>query len=91
VTSSGDGVTSSSDGVTSSGDGGDGSNGEESEREKGASSGREVGERSSAGLYREREGRGEGAEEREVSGRCFKAIDGVGIYGGESGEEKQSI
>jgi hypothetical protein len=49
----------------SSGDGGDGSNDEESEREKGASSGREVGERSSADLYREREGRGEGAEERE--------------------------
>jgi hypothetical protein len=51
--------------VTSSGDGGGGSNCEESEREKGASSGREVGKRSSTSLYRDREGRGEGAEERE--------------------------
>jgi hypothetical protein len=43
-----------------SGNDGGGSNGEESEREKGASSGREEGERSSTDIYREREGRGEG-------------------------------
>jgi hypothetical protein len=64
-----------------SSDGGGGSNGEESEREKGASSGREEGERSSAGIYREREGRGEGVG-RERGGRVLQdAIDGGDING----------
>jgi hypothetical protein len=55
--------------VANSGDGGGGSNGEESEREKGASSGREEGERGARRIYRERE-RGEGRGRRgERKGR----------------------
>jgi hypothetical protein len=46
-----------------------GDGGEESEREKGTSSGREEGERSSADIYREREGRGEVVGERGRGGR----------------------
>jgi hypothetical protein len=73
-----------------SGDGGGGSNGEESEIEKGASSGREEEERSSAAIYREREGRGEVAGERENGRSVLQgAIDGVSINGGGVGREKQ--
>jgi hypothetical protein len=47
--------------MTNSGDGGGGSNGEESEREMGASLGRENGERALCPIYRGREGDGESA------------------------------
>jgi hypothetical protein len=50
--------TGSGDGVVNSGDGGGGSNGEESEREIEASSGREKGERRSLVFIEEREGEG---------------------------------
>jgi hypothetical protein len=78
---------SSGDGVANSGDGGGGSNGEESEREreKGASSGREEGERRAWRIYREREGRREVAGERGATG-VFKAIDVVDFNGEERGE-----
>jgi hypothetical protein len=73
--------------VASSGDNGGNSNGKESVREKGASSSREEGERSSACIYREREGRGEvaGEREEEAVGALQGAIDGVGINGGQWG------
>jgi hypothetical protein len=75
------GPLSSGDGMANSSDGGGGSNGEESEREKGASSGREEGQRSSAGIYREKEGRGEEVG-RERGDRVLQdAIDGGGING----------
>jgi hypothetical protein len=50
--------TGSDDSVANSGDGGGGSNGEESEREMKASSGREKGERRSLVFIEEREGEG---------------------------------
>jgi hypothetical protein len=68
--------TGSGDGVANSGDGSGGSNGEESERETGASSGREEGERAWCGFYRGEGGRGEGGRGRErYAGGFFMVID----------------
>jgi hypothetical protein len=69
-----DGVSPASS--TGSGDGGGGSNGEESKREMGATSGREEGERRSSYFIEEMEGRGKVGRGREEGRRlCFMAID----------------
>jgi hypothetical protein len=63
------------------------------EREKGASSGREEGERSSSGMYKEMEGRREvaGEREEEAVGALQGAIDGININGGEWGGRNDRV
>jgi hypothetical protein len=73
--------------VANSGDGG--SNDEESGREMGASLGREEGEIGARRIYREMEGRGKVAGERQRKGRSvgFKAP----LVAGGNGEEKRKL
>jgi hypothetical protein len=64
-------ASSTGSGVANSGDDCGGSNGEESERKYGASSGREKGERRSSVFIEEREREGRSVEGRERGGRNF--------------------
>jgi hypothetical protein len=80
--------TGSSDGVANSGDGCGGSNGEESERDIGASSGRKEGERRSSVFIEEREGDGRSAGEgRGASVVLQDAIDASVSLHGVNGEQ----
>jgi hypothetical protein len=61
-------------------------------RERVASSGREEGERSLAGIYREREGRGEVAKERGRGDRgSSRPLMAAASMGREWGRKKRSI